>query len=62
MEEQWNLRREVIRADHRTKTARTELAQSWNQRFISKGGGAATASAAAAAVAVADGELHNDDE
>ena len=58
----WNLRREVIRANHRAETARTELAQSWKQRLISKGGGAAAAPAAAAAVAVADRELHYEDE
>ncbi len=34
----WNARRELIRAEHRAETARTELVQSWKQRLISKGG------------------------
>ena len=57
--------RELIRAElwpeHRAETARTELAQSWRQRLISKGGGAAAAPAATAAV-VADEELPYEDE
>ncbi len=53
------MRRELIRADHRAETARTELAQSWKQRLIGKGGGPA---AAAAAVAMADEELPYEDE
>jgi hypothetical protein len=39
--------------DDRAETARTELAQNWKQRLISKGGGAAAAPAAGAAVAAA---------
>jgi hypothetical protein len=58
----WNVRRELIRADYRAETARTELAQSWKQRLISKGGGGAAAPAAAAAVAVADEVLPYEDE
>ena len=58
----WNVRRELIRAEHRAEAARTELAQAWKQRLISKGGGAAAAPAAGAAVAVADGELQYEDE
>ncbi len=58
-EDAWNVRRELIRADHRAETARTELAQSWKQRLIGKGGGPA---AAAAAVAMADEELPYEDE
>ena len=58
----WNGRRELIRAEHRAETARTELAQSWRQRLISKGGGAAAAPAAAAAVAVAAEEVPFEDE
>ena len=58
-EEVWNARREVIRADHRAETARTELEQSWKRRLISKGGGASAVPAATAAVAVADGGLTN---
>ncbi len=60
-EEVWSARREVIRANHRAETARTELAQSWKQGLIRKGDGAAAPPAAAAAVAVADGELHYDE-
>ena len=41
----------LIRAEHRAETARTELAQAWKQRLMSKGGGAAAAPAAGAAVA-----------
>ncbi len=61
----WNGRRElitVIRAEHRAEAARTELAQSWKQRLISKGGGAAAAPAAGAAVAAAAEELPFEDE
>ncbi len=62
----WNARREGIRAEHssraETARARTELAQPWKQRLISKGSGAAAAPAAAAAAAVADGELHYEDK
>ena len=61
-EELWQARREVIRADHRAANARTELAQSWRQRLITKGCGAASAPAAGAAMAMADGELHYEDE
>ncbi len=35
-EDAWNVRRELIRAEHRSETARTELAQSWKQWLISK--------------------------
>ena len=61
-EELWQARREVIRADHRAANARTELAQSWRQRLITKGCGAASAPAAGAAMAMEDGELHYEDE
>ena len=63
-EDAWNVRRELImiRADHRAETARTELAQSWKQRLISKGGRAAAAPAAGAAVAAAAEELPFEDE
>ena len=62
-EDAWNGRRELIRAEHRAETARTELAQSWKQRLKSKGGGAAAAApAAGAAVAVADGEFVYEEE
>ncbi len=58
----WNARRELI-TEHRAETARTELAQFWKQRLISKGDGAAAgAPAAAAAVALADEVLPNEDE
>ena len=56
----WNARRELIRAEHRAETARTELAQSWKQRLISKGGRAAAAPAAAAVRA--DLELAYEDD
>ncbi len=62
MDSLWNAHREVIWADHRAETAKTELVQSWKQRLIRKGSGAATAPAAAAAVAVAEGELHYEDK
>ncbi len=52
-ENAWNARRQIIRSKHRAEAARTDLAQSWKQRLISKGGGAA-APAVGAAVAVAD--------
>ena len=61
-EDAWNARRELIRAEHRAETARTELAQAWKQRLISKGGGAAAAPAAGAAVAAAAEELPFEDE
>jgi hypothetical protein len=61
-EDAWDGRRELIRAEHRAETARTELAQTWNQRLISKGGGAAVAPAVAAAVAVAAEVLPFEDE
>ena len=57
----WNVRSELIRADHRAETVRTELAQSWKHRLISKGGGAAVTPAAAAAEAVADEESPYED-
>ena len=57
----WNVRRELIRAEHRAEAARTELAQAWKQRLISKGGGAATAPAGAAVAAAAE-ELPFEDE
>ena len=58
----WNVRRELIRAEHRAEAARTELEQAWKQRLISKGGGAAAAPAAGAAVAAAAEELPFEDE
>ncbi len=61
-EDAWNGRRELIRAEHRAETARTELAQSWKQRLNSKGAGAGAAPAAAAAVVVAAEELPFEDE
>ena len=62
-EDAWNARHQIIRGEHRAEAARTELAQAWKQRLISKGGGAAaSAPAAGAAVAVADGELQYEDE
>jgi hypothetical protein len=47
----WNVRRELIRAEHRAEAARTELAQAWKQRLMSKGARAAAAPAAGAAAA-----------
>ncbi len=61
-ENAWNARRELIRAEHRAETARTELVQDWKQRLISKGGGAAAAPAAGAAVAAAAEKLPFEDE
>ena len=58
----WNARRELIRAEHRAKAARTELAQAWKQRLISKGGGAGAAPAAGAAVVASAEELPFEDE
>ena len=58
----WNVRRKLIRAEHRAEAARTELAQAWKQRLISKGGGAAAAPAAGAAAAAAAEELPFEDE
>ncbi len=58
----WNVRRELIRAEHRAEVARTELAQAWKQLLISKGCGAAGAPAAGAAVAAAAEELPFEDE
>ncbi len=53
----------AARSEHRAEAARTELAQAWKQRFISKGGGAASAvPAAGAAAVVADGQLRYEDE
>jgi hypothetical protein len=53
----WNVRRELIRAEHRAEAAKTELAQAWKQRLIGKGGGALAGAApavGAAAAAVAE--------
>jgi hypothetical protein len=61
-EDAWNGRRELIRAEHRAEAARTQLAQSWKQRLISKSGRAADAPAASAAVAVAAEVLPFEDE
>ncbi len=62
-EDAWNARRQIIRGEHRAEAARTELAQAWKQRLISKGGGAAAAApAAGAAVAVADGDFQYEEE
>ena len=58
----WNVRHELIRAEHRAEAARTELAQAWKQLLISKGCGAAVAPAAGAAVAVVDGDFQYEDE
>ncbi len=57
-----NGRRKLIRVEYRAETARTELAQSWKQRLISKGSEAAAAPAADAVVVVADEELPYKDE
>ena len=61
-EDAWNARCELIRADHRAETARTDFAQAWKQRLIRKGGGAAAAPAAGAAVAVAEGDFQYEEE
>jgi hypothetical protein len=61
-EDAWNARSELIRAEHRAETARTELAQSWKQWLVSKGGGAAASPSAAAAMTVAAEELPYGDE
>ena len=53
-EDAWNARRELIRAEHRAEAARTELAQAWKQRLISKGGGEGAAPAGAAVAAAAE--------
>ncbi len=58
----WNVRRKLIRAEHRAEAARTELVQCWKQRLISKGGGAAAAPAAGAAVAAEAEELPFEEE
>ena len=60
----WNVRRELIRAEHRAEAARTELAQAWKQRLMSEGAGAGAAPAggAAAAAAAAAEELPFEDE
>ena len=60
----WNVRRELIRAEHRaaSEAARTELAQAWKQRLISKGREAPAAPAAGAAAAAAAEELPCEDE
>ncbi len=50
----WNARLRIIRSEHRAEAAKTELAQAWKQRLMSKGGGAAAAPAAGAAAAAAE--------
>jgi hypothetical protein len=55
----WNARREVIRAEHRLPTARTELETCWKQRLISKGGAAVQATVAQEFV---DGEMQYEEE
>jgi len=58
----WNVRRELIRAEHRAEAARTERAQAWKQRLMSKGGGAGAVPAGGAAAAAAAEELTFEDE
>ena len=58
----WNVRRELIRAEHRAEATRTELEQAWKQRLLSKGGGAGAAPAGGAAAAAAAEDLPFEDE